>query len=281
MRNPSLSMGIYKFQEEYLSTVLDTVKRHNPLLLIKFYDSIWPVWDRPMAEQLSSFPTGGYDEEPHDHIRHFESINKNQRVPDVKPKPTSYFFSFHFPLLNGPSKTTNLRNEITYFRQIAQNLFSECLGAFQGTAALEDKMTVDFLGMNMFEMKFLMKALGLLTLPIKGWRKDFALMGKRSVFLKRRVIKMDKDTVGGWVGGSSNSRTSNANAVCADCGKCVFNSDHDACVSRYLKDVNARTKKPKASFFIISTSDHNSSELAIQDHSNEQSSSKLVPKLFL
>ncbi|GKA24849.1 retrovirus-related pol polyprotein from transposon TNT 1-94 [Tanacetum coccineum] len=43
----------------------------------------------------------------------------------------------------------------------------------------------------------------------------------------------------------SNSRTSNANAVCADCGKCVFNSDHDACVSRYLKDVNARTKKPK------------------------------------
>ncbi|GJV55550.1 retrovirus-related pol polyprotein from transposon TNT 1-94 [Tanacetum coccineum] len=43
---------------------------------------------------------------------------------------------------------------------------------------------------------------------------------------------------------SSNSRTSNANAVCAECGKCVFNSNHDACVSRYLKDVNARTKKP-------------------------------------
>ncbi|GKD25399.1 hypothetical protein Tco_1231613 [Tanacetum coccineum] len=43
---------------------------------------------------------------------------------------------------------------------------------------------------------------------------------------------------------SSNSRTSNANAVCAECGTCVFNSNHDACVSRYLKDVNARTKKP-------------------------------------
>ncbi|GKF07862.1 hypothetical protein Tco_0042086 [Tanacetum coccineum] len=43
---------------------------------------------------------------------------------------------------------------------------------------------------------------------------------------------------------SSYSRTSNANAVCAECGKCVFNSNHDACVSRYLKDVNARTKKP-------------------------------------
>ncbi|GJY36786.1 retrovirus-related pol polyprotein from transposon TNT 1-94 [Tanacetum coccineum] len=36
---------------------------------------------------------------------------------------------------------------------------------------------------------------------------------------------------------SSNSRTSNANAVCAECGTCVFNSNHDACVSRYLKDI--------------------------------------------
>ncbi|GJX22488.1 hypothetical protein Tco_0226933 [Tanacetum coccineum] len=43
---------------------------------------------------------------------------------------------------------------------------------------------------------------------------------------------------------SSNSRTSNVNAVCDECGKCVFNSNHDACVSRYLNDVNARTKKP-------------------------------------
>ncbi|GJZ92277.1 retrovirus-related pol polyprotein from transposon TNT 1-94 [Tanacetum coccineum] len=43
---------------------------------------------------------------------------------------------------------------------------------------------------------------------------------------------------------SLNSRTSNVNVVCADCGKCVFNSNHDACVSKYLNDVNARTKKP-------------------------------------
>ncbi|GJR54315.1 hypothetical protein Tco_1404836 [Tanacetum coccineum] len=43
---------------------------------------------------------------------------------------------------------------------------------------------------------------------------------------------------------SLNSRTSNVNAVCAKCGTCVFNSNHDACVSRYLKDVNATTKKP-------------------------------------
>ncbi|GKA92336.1 hypothetical protein Tco_0814261 [Tanacetum coccineum] len=41
---------------------------------------------------------------------------------------------------------------------------------------------------------------------------------------------------------SLKSKTSNVNAVCATCGKCVFNSNHDACVSKYLNDVNARTK---------------------------------------
>ncbi|GKA88624.1 hypothetical protein Tco_0810388 [Tanacetum coccineum] len=40
------------------------------------------------------------------------------------------------------------------------------------------------------------------------------------------------------------SRTSNVNAVCATCGKCVFNSNHDACDYKFLNDVNARTKKP-------------------------------------
>ncbi|GJS14470.1 retrovirus-related pol polyprotein from transposon TNT 1-94 [Tanacetum coccineum] len=44
---------------------------------------------------------------------------------------------------------------------------------------------------------------------------------------------------------SLKSRTSNVNVVCATCGKCVFNSNHDACVSKYLNDMNARTKKPK------------------------------------
>ncbi|GJV15414.1 hypothetical protein Tco_1360737, partial [Tanacetum coccineum] len=44
---------------------------------------------------------------------------------------------------------------------------------------------------------------------------------------------------------SLKSRTSNVNVVCATCGKYVFNLNHDACVSNYLNDVNARTKKPK------------------------------------
>ncbi|GJS03659.1 hypothetical protein Tco_0320167 [Tanacetum coccineum] len=43
---------------------------------------------------------------------------------------------------------------------------------------------------------------------------------------------------------SLKSRSSNVNAVCATCEKYVFNSNHDACVSKFLNDVNARTKKP-------------------------------------
>ncbi|GJS33516.1 retrovirus-related pol polyprotein from transposon TNT 1-94 [Tanacetum coccineum] len=44
---------------------------------------------------------------------------------------------------------------------------------------------------------------------------------------------------------SLKSRTLNVNDVCATCGKCVFNSNHNACVSKYLNDVNVRTNKPK------------------------------------
>nr|GEW56520.1 hypothetical protein [Tanacetum cinerariifolium] len=43
---------------------------------------------------------------------------------------------------------------------------------------------------------------------------------------------------------SLNSRTSNANDVCATCEKCLVDSDHFACVTKMLNDVNARTKKP-------------------------------------
>nr|GEX65849.1 hypothetical protein [Tanacetum cinerariifolium] len=41
-----------------------------------------------------------------------------------------------------------------------------------------------------------------------------------------------------------NSRTSNINVVCATCEKCLVDSDHFACVTKMLNDVNARTKKP-------------------------------------
>ncbi|GJS13436.1 hypothetical protein Tco_0407908, partial [Tanacetum coccineum] len=42
---------------------------------------------------------------------------------------------------------------------------------------------------------------------------------------------------------SLKSRTSNVNDVCVTCGKCVFNSNHDSCVSKFLNDVNARSEK--------------------------------------
>nr|GEX55107.1 hypothetical protein [Tanacetum cinerariifolium] len=43
---------------------------------------------------------------------------------------------------------------------------------------------------------------------------------------------------------SLNSRTSNVNAVCATCGKCLVDYDHFACVTKMLNDMNARTKNP-------------------------------------
>nr|GFA39856.1 integrase, catalytic region, zinc finger, CCHC-type, peptidase aspartic, catalytic [Tanacetum cinerariifolium] len=43
---------------------------------------------------------------------------------------------------------------------------------------------------------------------------------------------------------SLNSRTLNVNAVCATCNKCLVDSNHFACVTKMLNDVNARTKKP-------------------------------------
>nr|GEZ19454.1 Gag-Pol polyprotein [Tanacetum cinerariifolium] len=43
---------------------------------------------------------------------------------------------------------------------------------------------------------------------------------------------------------SLNSRTSNVNVVCATCKQCLVDSDHFACVTKMLNDVNARTKKP-------------------------------------
>ncbi|GJR03724.1 retrovirus-related pol polyprotein from transposon TNT 1-94 [Tanacetum coccineum] len=68
----------------------------------------------------------------------------------------------------------------------------------------------------------------------------FCPNGEETVTLEKESrSKLDKEKFK-----LQNSRTSNENVVCAECGTCVFNSNHDACVSRYLKDVNARTKKP-------------------------------------
>nr|GEV86773.1 hypothetical protein [Tanacetum cinerariifolium] len=44
---------------------------------------------------------------------------------------------------------------------------------------------------------------------------------------------------------SLKSKTLNVDVVCDTCGKCVFTSIHDACVSKFLNDLNARTGEPK------------------------------------
>nr|GEV26908.1 retrovirus-related Pol polyprotein from transposon TNT 1-94 [Tanacetum cinerariifolium] len=43
---------------------------------------------------------------------------------------------------------------------------------------------------------------------------------------------------------SLNSRTLNANAVCSTCNRCLVDSNHFACVTKMLNDVNTRTKNP-------------------------------------
>ncbi|GJU24939.1 retrovirus-related pol polyprotein from transposon TNT 1-94 [Tanacetum coccineum] len=79
--------------------------------------------------------------------------------------------------------------------------------------------------------------------------KSFAKLEKHSISLELSLQhckeQMKNNPVCKENASNFQSRTLNVNAVCAECGKCVFNSNHDACVSRYLKDVNARTKKPR------------------------------------
>nr|GEZ55982.1 hypothetical protein [Tanacetum cinerariifolium] len=55
---------------------------------------------------------------------------------------------------------------------------------------------------------------------------------------------------------SLNSRTLNANVVCATCNKCLVDSNHFACVTKMLNDVHAKTKKPNV--VPISTRKHKS-----------------------
>ncbi|GJT63719.1 reverse transcriptase domain-containing protein [Tanacetum coccineum] len=94
--------------------------------------------DRPMAEQLQA-PTGGYPDVPNTTIKlllfPFSLDGVAKTWLDKEPPNSiltwddlvSKFINFFFP----PSKTTNLRNEITNFRQIAQESFSEAWEHFK------------------------------------------------------------------------------------------------------------------------------------------------------
>nr|GFA19046.1 hypothetical protein [Tanacetum cinerariifolium] len=80
--------------------------------------------------------------------------------------------------------------------------------------------------------------------------------------------------------------------VCLTCQKCVFNANHDSCVTKFLKEVNSRAKvpsnkttnknKPVEQISVARNQKdryQKDIELGIHDHNNEPSSSKLVPKV--
>ncbi|GJT30771.1 retrovirus-related pol polyprotein from transposon TNT 1-94 [Tanacetum coccineum] len=83
--------------------------------------------------------------------------------------------------------------------------------------------------------------------------KDKVVQNNSEVKLKQnevedhhRISSFSNDTKSVTVCNDSlKSKTLNVNVVCAICGKCMFNSNHDACVSKFINDMNARTKKPK------------------------------------
>nr|GEZ18067.1 hypothetical protein [Tanacetum cinerariifolium] len=64
-----------------------------------------------------------------------------------------------------------------------------------------------------------------------------------SVSNKKKSVTACKDSL--------NSRTLNANAVCATCNKCLVDSNHFACVTKMLNDMHTRTKKPNIVQLII------------------------------
>ncbi|GJR10113.1 reverse transcriptase domain-containing protein [Tanacetum coccineum] len=141
--------------------------RHRQEAIPLILDPIPMADDRPMAEQLQA-PTGGFesaivvpiinaqnfelksslinlvqnrifrggnDEEPHAHIRHFESITNNQRYPDV-PNTTIKLLLFPFSL-DGVAKTwldKEPPNSILTWDDLVSKIFLRSLGAFQGTS---------------------------------------------------------------------------------------------------------------------------------------------------
>ncbi|GKD11406.1 retrovirus-related pol polyprotein from transposon TNT 1-94, partial [Tanacetum coccineum] len=83
--------------------------------------------------------------------------------------------------------------------------------------------------------------------------KDKVVQNNRQVKIKQKEVEDDhrissfsnKTKSVTMCNDSLMSRTSNVKSICATCGKCVFNSNHDACVSKFLNDVNARSKMPQ------------------------------------
>nr|GFA88950.1 hypothetical protein [Tanacetum cinerariifolium]GFB01441.1 hypothetical protein [Tanacetum cinerariifolium] len=67
---------------------------------------------------------------------------------------------------------------------------------------------------------------------------------------------------------SLKSKTSNAKVVCVTYGKCLVNSNHDAYVSNFINDVNARTKKHKENDLLTVTHGSDHYTIALQESSS-------------
>nr|GEU85044.1 hypothetical protein [Tanacetum cinerariifolium] len=71
---------------------------------------------------------------------------------------------------------------------------------------------------------------------------------------------------------SLNSRTLSINAVCATCNKCLVDSNHFACVTKMLIDVNARTKKPNVAPISTRKPKSQANKLVATPHKNKVAS---------
>nr|GEZ59400.1 hypothetical protein [Tanacetum cinerariifolium] len=68
---------------------------------------------------------------------------------------------------------------------------------------------------------------------------------KQEVEDQRRNVKLSKNKTSVTACNDSlNAKTLNVNFVCATCGKCVLNENHDMCVLKSRNGVNSRTKMP-------------------------------------
>ncbi|GJW72719.1 hypothetical protein Tco_0132089 [Tanacetum coccineum] len=181
--------------------------------------------DRPMAEQLQA-PTGGFesaivvppinaqnfelksslinlvqnrifrggnDEEPHAHIRHFESITNNQSYNDqdsLNSLPVDIFLYIKSPteglqIIENKAKVRCSRNAVmrvsTNAPPSSSTSSSSNFEFQQMAAALEDKMTLTFRN-EMNEMKNMMKALVPTPVPIKAVEERCTTCGSNHSF---------------------------------------------------------------------------------------------------
>ncbi|GJV81510.1 hypothetical protein Tco_1517380 [Tanacetum coccineum] len=64
---------------------------------------------------------------------------------------------------------------------------------------------------------------------------------------------------------NSSNLSDSKHFVCSTCEKCVFNANHDACVTKFLNDVNSRAKVPTGKIFTFSTTKVDSTSINVQE----------------